>query len=134
MEPLVSHDHDPVAERRTTNRRTLRVPLRITTRGRLPQTIDGQTIDVSDTGLGVRFAKSNSQAKLDALLESLVEDRLAVELMLRLPEGSLSTEGCVMWWGLLGEEDKFGIRAGILLTRSWTAADWQLIEKNVSTA
>ena len=92
--------------------------------------MDGETIDISGTGLGVKLSSSRA-SKLDALLESLVEDRLTVEIMLRLPEGSVSTQGQVVWWGLLGDDDKFGIRAGILLPGSWSDADWELIEKNL---
>ncbi|MGH7897737.1 MAG: hypothetical protein ACREQQ_07285 [Candidatus Binatia bacterium] len=125
------NDHHTVAERRTTARRALRVPLRLTTRGRLPQQIDGETTDVSSLGLGVKFPSSRNQARLDTLLESLVEDRLVIEVMLRLPEGSVGCEARVVWWGLLGDEDKFGIRAGVLLAQPWSDMDWELIEKNV---
>jgi len=118
------------AERRTSIRQSLRVPFRLSTAGRAPQTVDGETIDVSGTGLGVKFS-SRGPGKLDALLETLVEDRLSVEIMLRLPEGSVRTQGQVVWWGLLGDDDKFGIRAGILLPSPWADSDWQLIEKNL---
>jgi hypothetical protein len=128
---LAIDDHRAAAERRILARQALRVPLRMTTRGRLPQQADGETMDVSAQGIGVRFQSTANQAKLDTLLESLVEDRLLVEVMLRLPEGSLSSEGHVAWWGLLGDDDKFGIRTGILLARPWSEADWELIEKNV---
>jgi len=117
------------ADRRTSLRQSLRVPFRLSTAGRAPQIVDGETIDVSASGLGVKF--SSRVEKLDTLLETLVEDRLSVEIMLRLPEGSVSTQGHVVWWGLLGDDDKFGIRAGILLPSSWSDSDWLLIEKNL---
>jgi hypothetical protein len=117
------------ADRRTSLRQSLRVPFRLSTAGRAPQIVDGETIDVSASGLGVKF--SSRVEKLDTLLETLVEDRLSVEIMLRLPEGSVSTQGQVVWWGLLGDDDKFGIRAGILLPSPWADSDWQLIEKNL---
>jgi len=117
------------ADRRTSLRQSLRVPFRLSTAGRAPQIVDGETIDVSASGLGVKF--SSRVEKLDTLLETLVEDRLSVEIMLRLPEGSVSTQGQVVWWGLLGDDDKFGIRAGILLPSSWSDSDWLLIEKNL---
>ena len=114
-------------EQRAAARRTLVVPFRLTTPGRLSQAVDGETMDVSSTGLGVKF-ESAAAAKLDGVLESLVEDRLGVEVTLRLPQGSVSTEGQVMWWGLLGDDAKFAIRAGILLKQPWSKSDWQLIE------
>lgn len=117
------------ADRRTSLRQSLCVPFRLSTAGRAPQIVDGETIDVSASGLGVKF--SSRVEKLDTLLETLVEDRLSVEIMLRLPEGSVSTQGQVVWWGLLGDDDKFGIRAGILLPSSWSDSDWLLIEKNL---
>jgi PilZ domain len=118
------------AERRTSLRQSLRVPFRLSTTGRTAQTVDGETIDVSESGLGVKF--SSGTQKLDALLETLVEDRLSVDVMLRLPEGSVRTTGQVVWWGLLGDDDKFGIRAGVLLRSAWSESDWLLIEKNLS--
>src|SRR5205807_10417405 len=105
------------------------VPLRLSTPGRSPQTIDGETIDVSGSGLGVRFS-TRSPNKVDTLLESLVEDRQTVEIIMRLPEGSIRMQGQVMWWGLLGDDDQFGIRAGILLSSGWADSDWGLVEKN----
>jgi hypothetical protein len=36
-----------------------------------------------------------------------------------------------MWWGLLGDEDKFAIRAGVLLPTAWSDDEWDLIEKNL---
>src|SRR5256885_16784610 len=119
-----------MSERRGSLRQSLRVPFRLNTRGRLAETIDGETIDVSNSGLGVKFSNRGA-SKLDTLLETLVEDRLTVEVMLRLPEGSVSTQGQVVWWGLLGDDDKFGIRAGILLPSPWSDSDWQLIERNL---
>jgi hypothetical protein len=109
----------------------LTVPLRLSTQGRAPQTIEGETIDVSGSGLGVKFS-SRAATKIDTLLESLVEDRLTVDIIMRLPEGSIRIQGQVMWWGLLGDDDKFGIRAGILLSSAWADSDWALIEKNLS--
>ncbi len=117
------------ADRRSSLRQSLRVPFRLSTPGRAPQTVDGETMDVSGAGLGVKF--SSRAEKLDTLLETLVEDRLSVEIMLRLPEGSVRTQGQVVWWGLLGDDDKFGIRAGILLPSPWSDSDWVLIEKNL---
>ena len=49
---------------------------------------------------------------------------------MRLPEGSIRMEGQLMWWGLLGDDDKFGIRAGVLLSAPWNESDWGLIEKH----
>jgi hypothetical protein len=117
------------ADRRSSLRQSLRVPFRLSTAGRAPQTVDGETMDVSGAGLGVKF--SSRAEKLDTLLETLVEDRLSIEIMLRLPEGSVRTQGQVVWWGLLGDDDKFGIRAGILLPSPWSDSDWILIEKNL---
>jgi hypothetical protein len=118
-------------DRRSSLRRAICVPFRMSTMERLVQTVDGETIDVSNTGLGVKFS-SRGPAKLDALLETLVEDRLTVEVMLRLPEGLVTSKGQVVWWGLLGNDDKYGIRAGVLLPSPWSDADWQLIEKNLT--
>jgi len=117
------------AERRTSLRQTLRVPFRLSTGDRAAQIVDGETIDVSESGLGVKF--SSGTQKVDALLETLVEDRASVDIMLRLPEGSVRSRGQVVWWGLLGDDDKFSIRAGILLPSPWSASDWLLIEKNL---
>ena len=119
------------SDRRSSLRHALSVPLRLSTPGRSPQTIDGETIDVSGSGIGVKFATRAAQ-KVDSFLESLVEDRLTVEIIMRLPEGSIRMQGQVMWWGLLGDDDKFGIRAGILLSSSWAESDWGLIEKNLA--
>ena len=127
---MTSKEEKVGAERRTAIRQALRVPFRLSTGGRAPQTVDGETIDVSETGLGVKFS-GRGAGKLDALLETLVEDRLSVEIMLRLPEGSIGIQGQVVWWGLLGDDDKFGIRAGILLPSPWLESDWRLIEKNL---
>jgi hypothetical protein len=127
---VTSKDEKVGAERRTSIRQSLRVPFRLSTAGRAPQTVDGETIDVSGTGLGVKFS-SRAAGEVDTLLETLVEDRLSVEIMLRLPEGSVRTQGQVVWWGLLGDDDKFGIRAGILLPSPWADSDWRLIEKNL---
>ena len=107
------------------------MPFRLTTAGRAPETVDGETIDVSGTGLGVKFS-SRGARKIDVLLETLVEDRLTVEVSLRLPEGSVSAQGQVVWWGLLGDDDKFAVRAGILLPSPWSDSDWRLIEKNLA--
>lgn len=127
----MSSKEEAGADRRTSLRRALCVPFRLSTLGRVPQTIDGETMDVSGTGLGVRFSSSGA-GKFDVLLESLVEDRVTVEVTMRLPEGSVSMPGHVMWWGLLGDDDRFGIRAGILLPRPWSDGDWALIEKNLT--
>jgi hypothetical protein len=121
-----------VSDRRSSLRQALCVPFRLSTQGRSPQTIDGETIDVSDSGLGVKFS-SPAAGKVDALLESLVEDRLTVEIMLRLPEGSIRMLGQVVWWGLLGDDDSFSVRAGILLPQPWSDSDWELIEKNFAS-
>ena len=118
-----------LADRRTSLRQSLRVAFRLTTSDRAAQIVDGETIDVSGSGLGVKF--SSGTQKLDALLETLVEDRLSVDIMLRLPEGSVRSRGQVVWWGLLGDDDKYGIRAGILLPSPWSESDWVLIEKNL---
>jgi hypothetical protein len=121
-----------VSDQRSSARRGLTVPFRLTTRGRLSQVIDGETIDISGEGVGIKFA-SSGRDKLDSLLESLVEDRVAVELTLRLPEGSVTSTGQVMWWGLLGDDSKFSVRAGILLPKPWSDADWLLIDKNLGS-
>jgi hypothetical protein len=125
-----SKEDRQAAARRSSLRRALCVPFRLSTLGRLSQTIDGETIDVSGNGLGVKFS-TRAAEKLDALLESLVEDRLTVEIMLRLPEGSVRLQGQVVWWGLLGDEDQFGIRAGILLPQPFSDSDWAVLEKHI---
>ena len=102
-------------------------------RGRPLEAIDGQTLDVSSNGIGAKLRGGRS-VSIDELLESLVEDRLEIEVLLRLPEGSVSAEGQLMWWGLLGDDEGFTIRAGILLKKGWSATDWQLIEKNLGAA
>jgi hypothetical protein len=119
------------SDRRSSVRHSFSAPLRLSTQGRSPQTIEGETIDVSGSGLGVKFS-SRTTKPIDVLLESLVEDRLTVEIIMRLPEGSIRIHGQVMWWGLLGDDDKFGIRAGVLLSTPWAESDWQLIEKNLA--
>ena len=102
-------------------------------RGRAGDAIEGQTLDVSPTGLGVKLVRGRSAA-VDELLETLVEDRLPIEAMLRLAEGSVSAEGQLMWWGLLGDDEGFTIRAGILLPKGWSSTDWQLIESNIKAS
>jgi PilZ domain-containing protein len=129
--PLATKQDKNASDRRSSLRQALCVPFRLSTQGRSPQTIDGETIDVSESGLGVKFS-SRAAGKVDALLESLVEDRLTVDIMLRLPEGSIRMNGQVVWWGLLGDDDNFSVRAGILLPQPWSDADWALIEKNFS--
>ena len=119
------------SDRRSSVRHSISAPLRLSTQGRSPQTIEGETIDVSGSGLGVKFS-TRATRQVDTLLESLVEDRLTVEIIMRLPEGSIRIDGQVMWWGLLGDDDKFGIRAGVLLSTPWAESDWQLIEKNLA--
>ena len=117
------------SDRRSSVRHAFSAPLRLSTQS--SQTIEGETIDVSGSGIGVKFS-SRAATKIDSLLESLVEDRLKVEIIMRLPEGSIRIQGQVMWWGLLGDDDKFGIRAGVLLSSPWAETDWQLIEKNLN--
>jgi hypothetical protein len=119
------------SDRRSSVRHAFSAPLRLSTPGRSPQTIEGETIDVSGSGIGVKFA-TRAATKIDALLESLVEDRLTVDIIMRLPEGSIRIQGQVMWWGLLGDDDKFGIRAGVLLASPWAETDWRLIEKHLN--
>ena len=102
-------------------------------RGRGVDAVEGETLDVSSNGLGVKLRRGKS-VSIDELLEALVEDRLAIEVLLRLPEGSVSAEGQLMWWGLLGDDEGFTIRAGILLQKGWSPTDWQLIEKNLGAA
>ena len=119
------------AEQRTAPRQTLSVPFRLLTRGRTPQTIDGMTLDVSPRGIGVKFGRGNL-AGLDSLLENLVEDRLPVEVTLRLTQGSVTTQGQVMWWGFLGDDEQFALRAGILLPKEWSEADWKLLQANLA--
>lgn len=102
-------------------------------RGRSGEAIEGQTLDVSPNGLGVKLVRGHSASAVDELLETLVEDRLPIEAMLRLAEGSVSAEGQLMWWGLLGDDEGFTIRAGILLPKGWSSADWLLIEKNLKS-
>lgn len=116
-------------EQRTASRVALSVPFRLVC-DRMSHTIDGETTDVSGKGIGVKFGRTGSR-QVDALLEGLVEDRLSVDVVLRLPQGSVRAQGRMMWWGLLGDDDRFSIRAGILLDQRWSAADWELIEKNV---
>ena len=118
-------------DRRSAVRHSFSAPIRLSTQGRSPQTIEGETIDVSGNGLGVKFA-TRAAEKIDSLLESLVEDRLTVDIIMRLPEGSIRMQGQVMWWGLLGDDDKYGIRAGVLLSAPWSDSDWDLIEKHRS--
>jgi hypothetical protein len=118
------------AEQRRFSRAPLTVPFRLVPRGRPLEAVDGETLDVSSNGIGVKLRRGRSVA-IDELLESLVEDRMAIEVLLRLPEGSVSAEGQLMWWGLLGDDEGFTIRAGILLKTGWSTADWQLLEKNL---
>ena len=101
--------------------------------GRVSEAVDGETMDVSSKGLGVKLGKGNI-AKVEALLESLVEDRQPAEVTLRLPEGSVRIEGQVMWWGILGDDREFALRAGILLPNGWSDSNWTLIEKYLTTA
>lgn len=126
-------DHGKSSEQRRFNRAPLAVPFHMIPRGRAGDTIEGQTLDVSPTGLGVKLVRGRSGA-VDELLETLVEERLPIEAMLRLTEGSVSAEGQLMWWGLLGDEDGFTIRAGILLPKGWSSADWLLIESNLKAS
>jgi hypothetical protein len=119
-------------EQRTAPRQALSVPVRIITTGRHPETIDGVTLDISMKGLGVKFGRGK-MAGLDALLETLVEDRLPVQIMLRLPQGSVTVEAQVVWWGLLGDDEKFALRAGVLLRQEWSDTDWKLIEDNLKS-
>jgi hypothetical protein len=37
-----------------------------------------------------------------------------------------------MWWGVLGDDEKFALRGGILLIDDWSDPDWHLIEKYLS--
>ena len=120
-------------EQRRFSRSPLSVPFRMVPRGRGVDAVEGETLDVSSNGLGVKLRRGKS-VSIDELLEALVEDRLAIEVLLRLPEGSVSAEGQLMWWGLLGDDEGFTIRAGILLQKGWSPTDWQLIEKNLSAA
>ncbi len=120
------------SDQRSSARRPLTVPFRLTTQGRSSQVIDGETLDVSGTGLGIKFASAAS-SKLDSALETLVEDRVAVEITLRLPQGSVTSSGQLAWWGLIGDDARFSIRAGILLARPWSDADWELIENNLAS-
>jgi hypothetical protein len=101
--------------------------------GRNPQTIDGLTMDISPKGIGVKLGRGRV-AGIDSLLETLVEDRLPVEVTLRLPQGAVSVEGQLMWWGLLGDDERFALRAGILLREGWSDADWKLIQENLKGA
>lgn len=116
-------------DQRRFTRAPLAVPFRMIPAGRTADAVDGETLDVSSNGLGVKLRRGRGGA-VDELLERLVEDRLPIEAMLRLPEGSVAAEGQLMWWGLLGDDEGFTIRAGILLPKGWNSADWQLIEKN----
>jgi hypothetical protein len=100
------------------------------TSGRVAATVDGLTLDVSPRGVGVTFPRERLQ-ELESLLETLVEDRLPLEITLRLPQGSVTATGQLVWWGLLGEPGDLSIRAGILLRDDWPEADWKLIQKNL---
>jgi hypothetical protein len=100
--------------------------------GRSGEIIDGETIDVSSRGMGVKFARGKTPG-VDLLLETLVEDRLPVDITLRLPEGSVSAAGNVVWWGMLGDDEKFALRGGVLLLQNWPDADWTLIQKNLES-
>jgi hypothetical protein len=122
---------DPSDQRRF-SRAPLAVPFRMIPGGRTADAVDGETLDVSSNGLGVKLRRGRGGA-VDELLERLVEDRLPIEAMLRLPEGSVAAEGQLMWWGLLGDDEGFTIRAGILLPKGWSSADWQLIEKSLKS-
>lgn len=121
------------SEQRSLPRQILAVPFRLVVSGRSGDIIDGETSDVSPKGIGVKFSRGRLSA-IDALLETMVEDRLSVEVTLRLPEGSVSAGGQVMWWGMLGDDEKFSLRAGILLREEWSDADWNLIQKNLAPA
>ncbi len=105
----------------------------MTASGRTSETVDGETMDVSSKGLGVKLGKGNI-AKVEALLEDLVEERHPAEVTLRFPEGSVRIEGLVMWWGILGDDDEFALRAGILLRDGWSDPDWAVIQKYLTTA
>lgn len=129
MAPKATED----AERRQALRSTLDVAFRIVAVEHPLEPIDGRTLDVSARGVGVKFGPSGVD-KLDMLLETLVEDRAIVEVTLRLPEGSVSARGHLMWWGLLGESDGYSIRGGVLLSEGWSPEEWQLIEKNLKSA
>lgn len=121
-------------EQRGSVRLTLHVPFRLVTSGRAAQTVDGETLDVSAVGVGVKIGRGKPGI-VDNLLESLVEDRLTVEVSLRLPQGSVRGEGQVMWWGVLGgDEDRLSLRAGILLSEPWSDADWKLIEASLESS
>ena len=120
-------------DQRRFTRAPLSVPFRMVPRGRPNEAVDGQTLDVSANGVGVKL-RHGKTISIDELLEGLVEDRLAIEVMLRLPEGSVSAEGQLMWWGLLGDDEGFTIRAGILLKKGWSSSDWSLIEKNLESS
>ena len=119
------------SEKRQFERASLGVPLRLVPKDRPQDVVEGETVDISLNGIGAKFGRRLS---VDALLERLVEDRLPVEISLRLPEGSVSTEGQLMWWGLLGEDEAFGIRAGVLLPKGWAERDWQLISRSVKVS
>jgi hypothetical protein len=120
-------------EQRQFTRAPLSVPFRLVPRGRAQEAVDGQTVDVSNNGVGVKLRRG-PKVSIDEMLEGLVEDRLSIEVLLRLPEGSVSAEGQLMWWGLLGDDEGFTIRAGILLKKGWSTTDWQLIEKNLGSS
>ncbi len=128
---LTSKQDPRSTDRRAALRQSLRAACQLRTTGLAPRTLQGETTDVSGSGLGVKLS-SGGPGKLDALLESLVEDRLSVEVMIRLPQGSIRVEGHVVWWGLLGDDDQFSIRAGILLLRPWSDDDWSVIDKNLA--
>jgi hypothetical protein len=117
-------------EQRATIRRTLAVPVRLTVPGRAATPIDGQTLDVSEGGLGIKLA--SGPGNLAPLLEDLVEDRQTIEITLRLEQGSVSNRGHLVWWGLLGDDPRFAVRAGILLSEPWAESDWRLIDKSTS--
>lgn len=118
-------------EQRNAPRVSLNVPFRLITTGLISHTIDGETIDVSERGLGIKFGRGKVPA-IDSVMEDLVEDRLPVEITLRLPEGSISVKGHVVWWGLLGDDERFALRAGILLSTDWNEGDWKRIEDSIA--
>jgi hypothetical protein len=120
-------------EQRRYERTNLEVAFRLVPRDRPNDSVEGHTIDVSANGAGVKFSRGRG-GKIDALLEQLVEERSEIEIHLRLPEGSVSASGTLMWWGLLGEEEGYTLRGGVLLPRGWSARDWDLIQKIIKAS
>lgn len=128
---MASERSENRAEKRKFERTVLAVSFRLVPKERPGDAIDGETIDVSANGLGVKIVR-DAVGKVDRLLEELVEDRVTVEVLLRLPEGSVAAEGYLMWWALLGENEGCAIRAGVLLRSGWSAQDWKLISKSLA--